>query len=118
MQFLQIKRLCYVLMQCHIIWGKMWQKPWGNREGNSHLHVLSGRGSGVGVRADGRCGVQVISADVIQGVTEAAAYRAAVIPAKGKTGSSNELSTRGKMQKSPTLSFNMCHALGREFLFF
>lgn len=50
-----------------------------------HLRALPGRDSDVGVRADWGRGVQVIGADVIESVTEPAAHRAAVIPAKHKT---------------------------------
>lgn len=52
---------------------------------HTHLCVLPGRDSDVGVGADGGRGVEVIGADVIEGVTETTAHRAAVVPAKSKT---------------------------------
>lgn len=63
------------------------------REDGSHLGVLPGGDSDVGVRAEGGRCVQVICADVIKCVAEAAAHRTAVIPAKEKTRNSNELVT-------------------------
>lgn len=71
-------------MQCNITWGEIWQKHWRKNGGNSYLSVLSGWNSDVGVRADRGCGIQVISADVIQGVAETTAHRTAVIPAKDR----------------------------------
>lgn len=44
------------------------------REDGSHLSVLPGGDSDVGVRAEGGCCVQVICADVIKCVTESAAH--------------------------------------------
>ena len=68
----------------NITWGKIWQKHWKKKEGNSYLSVLSGWDSDVGVRADRGRGIQVIGADVIQGVAETTAHRTAVIPAKDR----------------------------------
>ena len=71
-------------MQFNITLGKIWQKHWRQKGGNSYLSVLSGRDSDVGVRADRGRGVQVISADVIKGVAETTAHGTAVIPAKDR----------------------------------
>lgn len=61
----------------------------GKREDSSHLSVLPGGDGDVGVGADGRCGIEVVCANVIKCITETTAHGAAVIPAAGKTGSSN-----------------------------
>lgn len=64
--------------------GKIWQKHW-RKNGRQFLPECSfGRNSDVGVRADRGCGIQVISADVIQGVAETTAHGTAVIPAKDR----------------------------------
>lgn len=46
-----------------------------------HVQVLAGRGRCVGVGADGRAGVDVIRAEVVDGITDATADGAAVVPA-------------------------------------
>lgn len=51
-----------------------------------HIQVSPGGGRCVGIGADGRAGIDVIRTEVVYGVADAAADRAAVIPAaKTKT---------------------------------
>lgn len=49
-----------------------------------YIQVSPGGGRRVGVGADGRAGIDVICAEIVYGVTDAAADGAAVVPA-GKT---------------------------------
>lgn len=95
------------------MWGHIWQKHGRKKTGESHLSVLPGGQSDVGVGADWGRGVQVIGADVIECVTESTAHRAAVIPAKGKTCGSSELHTGCTVQ---VISFpcNLYHAWRRQ----
>ena len=103
------------LSSSNITWGKIWQKHWKKKEGNSYLSVLSGWDSDVGVRADRGRGIQVIGADVIQGVAETTAHRTAVIPAKDRQ---QQWLSIGCTTQSPVFPLNMYHVLGKIFLFF
>lgn len=50
-----------------------------------HIQVSPGGSRRVGIGADGGAGVDVIRAEVVYGVADAAANGAAVIPAAGET---------------------------------
>lgn len=64
-----------------------WEGPLGEAGGRGdpvpylHIQVFARGGRSVGIGADGGAGIDIISAEVVYGVTDPAADGAAVIPA-------------------------------------